>query len=226
MKIGVIIADDNEYAPVLDFAKKNNCEIKTRRGNESVRFDYSGKSVIAVKCGIGKVNSASAAAFLIADDNVEVIINPGLSGAVSGLKKGDIAAGKSYTECDFDLTALGYNLGEKPRGESVIKADRDLLDKALSIKNVKPASCGTGDVFLADKDKKEFYKNLFNINEFDMETGAIASVCRKCQIPYLALRQISDTADDCAAESYKNENENLTEETPLFDALIKLIEIV
>ena len=84
MKIGFVIADENEYIPFLNFAKENNCKESIRRNRESVEFTYAGKELVAVKAGIGKVNAATTAAFLIADDKVDTIINFGLSGAISG----------------------------------------------------------------------------------------------------------------------------------------------
>lgn len=206
MKIGFVIADENEYYPFLAFAKENGAEESIRRNRESVEFSYMGKDIVAVKAGIGKVNAATVTAFLIADDKVDAIMSFGLSGAISGLSKNDIVAGTTYTECDFDLTAIGYKLGVKPQSKYVYKADEKLLKAALEIEGIKAVACGCGDLFLADKDKKALYKETFAIQEFDMETGAEASVCHDAGIPFLAIRQISDTADDTAAESYRELN--------------------
>ena len=68
MKIGFVIADENEYYPFLDFARENGAKESIRRSKESVEFSQAGKDIVAVKCGIGTVNGAAAAAFLIADD--------------------------------------------------------------------------------------------------------------------------------------------------------------
>lgn len=222
MKIGFVIADENEYIPFLNFAREHNCVEMKRRGKDSVSFKHADKKLIAVKAGIGKVNAAAAAAFLIADDNVDAVISFGLSGAVSGLSKNDIVAGTSYTECDFDLTAIGYPLGKKPQDICVYPADLKLLNAAMKIQGIKQAVCGCGDIFLADKEKKNLYKETFGINEFDMETGAVASVCHDAGIPFLSIRQISDTADDTAAESYTELNDKC--EATLTEAIITLIE--
>ncbi len=215
MKIGFVIADENEYAPFCAFANKHCAVTSKKRGRDAVEFSYNGKELVAVKAGIGKVNAASAAAFLIADEKTDVIISFGLSGAVSEFSKNDIVAGETYIECDFDLSAIGLPLGKKPQDVYIYRADEALLNAALKISGIKRAKCGCGDLFLADKEKKELYKELFGINEFDMETGAVASVCHDADIPFLAIRQISDSADDAAADSYKEINdqcpENLTE---------------
>ncbi len=224
MKIGLVIADENEYIPFSEFANKNSAKQSIRRKRESLEFTFANKEIIAVKAGIGKVNAATVAAFLIADDKVDTILSFGLSGAISKLSKNDIVAGTSYTECDFDLTPIGYKLGAKPQNKFVYEADKKLLDAALSIDGIKTAVCGCGDLFLADKERKNLYKETFGIEEFDMETGAIASVCQDADIPYLAIRQISDTADDSAADSYTALNNECPAD--LTEVIKQLIEIL
>lgn len=224
MKIGFVIADENEFYPFLDFARENGAKEFKKRNRDYIEFSYAGKDIVAVKAGIGKVNGASSAAFLIADEKVDAIMSFGLSGAISGLSKNDIVAGTSYTECDFDLTAIGCPLGKKPQDVYVYEADKTLLDAALKIEGMKTAACGCGDLFLADKDRKNLYKETFNINEFDMETGAEASVCHDAGIPFLAIRQISDTADDTAATSYRElNNEKPVDLTLVIKQIIELL---
>lgn len=224
MKIGFVIADENEFYPLLDFARENSAKEFRKRNRDYIEFSYAGKEIVAVKAGIGKVNGATSAAFLIADEKVDAIMSFGLSGAISGLCKNDIVAGTSYTECDFDLTAIGYPLGKKPQDVYVYEADNTLLDAALKIEGMKTAACGCGDLFLADKDRKNLYKETFNINEFDMETGAEASVCHDAGVPFLAIRQISDTADDTAATSYRElNNEKPVDLTLVIKQIIELL---
>lgn len=224
MKIGFIIADENEYIPFINFAKEHNATETVKRGREAVEFSYAGKELVAVKAGIGKVNAATATAFLIADDKVDAVINFGLSGAISGFLKNDIVAGSTYIECDFDLTAIGYELGKKPQDTYIYNADKELFSAAMKIDAMKEAKCGCGDLFLADPARKNLYKDTFGITEFDMETGAVASVCHDAGIPFLAIRQISDTADDAAAESYRALNDQCP--VTLTETIKKLLETI
>jgi adenosylhomocysteine nucleosidase len=221
MKIGFVIADDNEYKPFLDFALSQGGKEEKRRSRDSVSLTYDNKEIVAVKAGIGKVNAATTAAFLIADDNVDIILNFGLSGAISTHHKNDIVAGSSYIECDFDLTVIGYELGKKPQETYRYNADKSLFDAAMTIDGVTEAVCGCGDLFLADPVKKNMYKEIFGITEFDMETGAVASVCHDAGIPFLAIRQISDTADDAAVESYRELNDKC--EITLTNIILELL---
>ncbi len=225
--IGTIFADSMEYAPFLDWAKTKSATESTLFGNDCVEVSLSEGErkikIIGVKCGIGKVNAAAATAFLIASEKADIILNAGLSGAVSGLKREDMIAGESYIECDFDLTAIGYKPGEKCDGQkSLLFADEKLLSYALESQGIKKASCGTGDIFLSDPVKKDFFKNTFSIQSFDMETGAIASVCDKAGIPMLSLRKISDDADDSSVEDYREMNDR--KESCLTELLVNIYE--
>ncbi len=225
-KIGLIFADSMEYSPFLAFAKEKNGEEFSLRGNDAVTFtmEKSGRvlEITGVKCGIGKVNAASAAAFLISDRQAQYILNAGLSGAVSGLKREDMIAASDYVECDFDLTAIGYDLGVKPDGQEYLyKADEKLLSYALESKGIIKAKTGTGDIFLTDSLRKKLYYDTFDIGAFDMETAAIASVCEKCRIPMLSVRKISDDADDCSVEDYREMNDR--QETCLTELLESIL---
>lgn len=223
--VGAIFADSMEYAPFLEWAETQSHNKGSLFGNECVEVEYTfaGRkmTVIAVKCGIGKVNAAAAAAYLIGTKNVSCILNAGLSGAVSGLKREDMIAGESYIECDFDLTAIGYAPGQKCDGQkSLLTADEKLLSYALESKGIIKAKCGTGDIFLSDKEKKEYFRSTFSIESFDMETGAIASVCDKAGVPMLSLRKISDDADDASVEDYREMNDR--KESCLTELLVNI----
>ncbi|MBE6775586.1 MAG: 5'-methylthioadenosine/S-adenosylhomocysteine nucleosidase [Ruminococcaceae bacterium] len=210
--IGLVFADSMEYSPFLAYAGEKGGEEFKLRGNDAVTFtlDKGDRRLVVtgVKCGIGKVNAASATSFLISDRSAEYILNAGLSGAVSGLKREDMVAAESYVECDYDLTAIGYGLGVKPDGqEYILKADERLLSYAMQSKGIIKAKVGTGDIFLTDSVRKKLYLDTFGIGAFDMETAAIASVCEKCGVPMLSVRKISDDADDCSVEDYREMND-------------------
>ncbi len=210
--VGLVFADSMEYSPFLAYAKEKGGKEFNLRGNEAVTFTLEKGDrklvVTGVKCGIGKVNAASATSFLISDMKAEYILNAGLSGAVSGLKREDMVAAETYVECDYDLTAIGYGLGVKPDGqEYILKADERLLSYALESKGIIRTKVGTGDIFLTDAARKKLYLDTFAIGAFDMETAAIASVCEKCGIPMVSVRKISDDADDCSVEDYREMND-------------------
>lgn len=227
--IGIIFADPMEYAPFEKYTEKEEQKHSLRFSNES--FSYTMKSsgreleVIAVKAGAGKSNAASAAAFLIGCDKADIIMNAGLSGAVSGCRRGDVLVGEKFVECDFDLTSIGYKPAQKPDGQKYIySGDEKLITLAKSVCGLESGNFGSGDLFLTDKDKKEYFKKEFSLSAFDMESGAIAAVCDKCNIPFLSMRKMSDDADDTAYSNYREMNE--AQEECLSEILVKVISAV
>lgn len=224
--VGLIFADEMEYAPFLSWVKERDYKEEKRYGNDSVETVLSeGEKklrLIAVKCGIGKSNAAAATAYLIGEGKADYILNAGLSGAVSRLKREDMIAATSHVECDFDLTAIGYGPGVKADGQRYIyEADEKLLSYALQSEGIIAAPTGTGDIFLTDKVKKDYYRDSFGIEAFDMETAAIASVCDKAEVPFLSLRKISDDADDSSVEDYREMNNR--KESCLTELLLNIL---
>lgn len=224
--IGILFADTMEYGPFLQWAKEKTCEEEERRGNDSCSLTISDGDrelhIIGVRCGIGKVNASSATAFLIGEDKADIILNAGLSGSVQKLRREDMIAVETYVECDFDMTAIGRDLGVKPDGQKYIySADEKLISYALMSEGIIKAKAGTGDIFLTDKTKKELYRDTFGIESFDMETAAIAGVCDKCGVPMLSLRKISDDADDASVEDYREMNNR--QEACLTELLVNIL---
>lgn len=203
--IGLVFADEMEFLPFLRLVRQHAGEEYETRGRRAASFRLSdgGRELLlrGVECGIGKVCAAETTAFLVAD-GVDAVLNAGLSGAISGLRRGDFVAGSSFRECDFDLTAIG-----RPLGKEAIEAAPMLLQLAASLPDVRVGAFGTGDLFLTDPVLKERYKTLFSIAAFDMETAAIAQVCKQSGVPFCSLRQISDDADDGASADYTEMND-------------------
>lgn len=223
-KIGFIFADEMEFKPFTEIALADGGKVLSKRPLNTICYETENAEIIAVESGIGKVNAAFAATYLIMDHHVDAVLTAGLSGAIQHLHKGDVVYGTSYAECDFDLGVFGYRPGEKP-GEPVYHtASEELLAAAKTIEGLLPARLGTGDFFLADPVKKEEYKNTFDIEAFDMETAAEASVCDRLETPFLAVRKISDDADDAATESYRALND--LAEKALSEVLLELVKAI
>lgn len=217
----IILADKNEYAPFEEWALQNGGAKKERYSRTGVSLTYNNAEITAIHSGVGKVNAACAAAHLISDLRPDFMLNTGLSGAVGETARGDIIAGKTYLECDFDITPTGRRLGEKPDQASIYKADETLLEAAMAIEGIKSAPLGTGDFFLINKEQGERYKDIFDIAAFDMESAAIASACHFAAVPFISIRKISDDADETAVEDYREMDKK--QEGTLTEILLRII---
>ncbi|MDD6807061.1 MAG: 5'-methylthioadenosine/S-adenosylhomocysteine nucleosidase [Oscillospiraceae bacterium] len=209
---GFIFADDMEFKPFSEYAYKRGGKLISEKPQNIIELETDNAIIYGIESGVGKVNSALAALELIKSYSPNYIMSAGLSGAISGLVRGDIVAGNSFVECDFDVRAFGYPLGKKPDGAYIHEASKELLEAAKKLTGMKVGRLGTGDFFLTDSKKKNEYKEEFQISAFDMESAAIAATCSKYGIPFMSVRKISDDADDSATVSYREMN-NLCEET-------------
>ena len=219
MKLGLVIADDMEFAPVEQKSKLYNGTSFNLCGDKAVKFEtVCGNIIVAVLCGTGKVNAAGATAALICKERPDCIINLGLSGAIKGVYKNDIVICDRLLEHDFDLSPLGYEVGVKPQKTYIYEADKELFEKFTSkFSVIKPCTFVTGDMFVSSKEKKDYIINKFGGGCCDMESAAVASVCYKMEMPFISIRKLSDDADEQAADTYRESN-NLKE-----DVLINMI---
>ena len=229
LKVGIIVADVDEYRPLADFIEKGEFKPFKMLLQSGHSFLVAGKKnnaeVISAVCGIGKVNAVAAAMKLI-DEGCSIILNYGLSGGISGVRRGDICVPERYLEHDFDLTGIGYKPCEKPAQDRYIYGcDKRIADIFRSIiPNIKGGTAVSGDHFVCNCDERSFLLETFGANLCDMETAAIAYVCYASGTPFAALRRISDDAGDDAAESYRDMNTD--GDISLFKAVLDCIRII
>ncbi len=228
IKIGIIVADIDEYKPFGDRVEAGSFKKYSVLGRTGHCFTIStdmGKAeVVSVLCGIGKVNAAAAAMHLV-DIGCNVILNYGLSGGISGVLRGDICLCTSFLEHDFDLTGIGYKPCEKPSQEYIYSSDDELnaLCKDV-IPFVQKGMAVTGDRFICDEEQRLFFKNEFGAMSCDMETAAIAYVCSFSGVPFMSLRRISDDAGSDAVDSYREMN--TSNEALLSDYIFDIINAI
>lgn len=217
LKIGLIVADDMEYAAYEklvgeDATLKN---FFARKGH-SYEITVCNKKIIieSILCGIGTVNAATAAMYLV-DNGADILLNYGLSGGVSSVSRGEDVVGVSFLEYDFDLMCCGYKACEKPAQEYIYYAN-ELLSDIISKQggNLKKCNLASGDKFVSDPVLRDTLKNDFGINACDMETAAIAYVASLTGTPFASLRRVSDDAGEDATEDYHDMNNKPMEDLP------------
>lgn len=225
LKIGIVVADTEEYKPLADFVENGQYENYDFLGRVAHKFYISTENgtaeVISILCGIGKVNAAAAAMHL-ADIGCDYILNFGLSGGISGIDKGEISLANRFLEHDFDLTGLGYSPCEKPGQKYIYEVDDKLISLAKKVlPSCKVGTAVSGDRFICDEKTANYFKDEFSAMTCDMETAAIAYVCDASNIPFIALRKMSDDASDQAGDSYTEMNN--TKDISLFGYIIEII---
>lgn len=192
--IGIIVAMDKEFAQLRRLLAGATTE--TRHGHQFTRGRIGGKTVIAMQCGIGKVNSAIGAVELIGAYHPDLVVSTGVAGGADvSLEPTEVVVSTACCyhdaycgeECDY-----GQILGMPARYVS----PEALVAKALAL------CCGTrvvsglivsGEWFVDSREKMRSILTRFpEAKAVDMESCSIAQTCHVYGVPFVSFRIISD----------------------------------
>ena len=199
LKYGIIAAMKEEMEEI----KKIMTDTEEIKIYELIFFKgkINNSNVVLVEGGIGKVNAARVTQILIDNFDIDRIINVG-SGASANeeLEIGDIVIGEKLVQHDFDITAFGHPKGFISNVGTFIEGDKDLINELKeTISNLSDSkykvilgTIASGDVFCTDIKMKENIRNTFNADVIEMESSAIAQVCKLDNKPFVVIRSISD----------------------------------
>jgi adenosylhomocysteine nucleosidase len=192
MKIGIIVAMHKELELLLPLLQDS--EESRMGGCEFHRGKVGRHDVIAMQCGIGKVNAAMGTLTLVNAFLPDFVINSGVAGgADKSVSVMDVVAGERVAYHDVwcgPESELGRVQGLPLYFEGASRL-LELLPERDDIHKGLICSC---DQFIDTVDAVNRIKGNFpDALAVDMESGAIAQVCHLCKVPFLALRVISDS---------------------------------
>ena len=212
-RTGIIAAMESEIRELSDSLKH---ECTERIAGREIHYGHlEGRPVALVLCGCGKVNATLSATLLAGHAKVARILVTGVSGGLAkGLQLGDVVIGDSFIQHDMDARPL-FPLHEIPfEGFSTVAADaelRHLLAEAartmlssrrppgLEEARVFEGLVVSGDQFLScNAGRNKVLNTLPKACAVDMESAAIAQVCRAADLPLGVMRVISDSANGSA----------------------------
>ena len=187
MKAGLIVAMTSEY------------EALRRAGVSDV-----------VKSGIGKAGAARAATEFILKEHPDCIVNSGCAGGIgAGVHVFDVVVGSQYAYHDVNC-GDGFLPGQLQGEPQRFDADPALLQTALSLKTERPLHGGlicSGDQFLTTPEQDAAVLSIYpDALACDMESAAVAQVCRHYGVPFLSFRIVSDvhSSHEEAEAGYRN----------------------
>ena len=193
--IGIIGAMEDEVAQL-----KKNMEIEETTEVASLSFcrgKLSGKEVVVVRSGIGKVNAAICTQILVDQFHVDVIINTGIAGSLDAeIDIGDIVISTDAVEHDMDASIFGDPIGQIPQMDTFsFPADESLVKLAKEVNEKANPDVHTwiGRVVSGDQ---------FDAKCTEMEGAAIAHAAYLNKISCVIIRAISDKADNSAVVDY------------------------
>ena len=209
MRIGIIGAMEDEVAQL-----KKNMEIEETTEVASLSFcrgKLSGREVVVVRSGIGKVNAAICTQILVDQFHVDVIINTGIAGSLDAeIDIGDIVISTDAVEHDMDASIFGDPIGQIPQmdtfsfpaDESLVKLAKEVNEKANPDVHTWIGRVVSGDQFVSSGEKKEQLIRVFDAKCTEMEGAAIAHAAYLNKISCVIIRAISDKADNSAVVDY------------------------
>ena len=192
MKIGIIVAMRKELDLLLPLLKDS--EESRMSGFEFHRGKIGMHDVMVMQCGIGKVNAAMGSLMLVNHFAPNFVINSGVAGgADKSVKVMDVVAGARVAYHDV-WCGPESELGRVQGLPLYFEGAQKLLDLLPERDDIHKGLICSGDQFIDKMEDLERIKGNFpDALAVDMESGAIAQVCHLCQVPFLALRVISDS---------------------------------
>jgi len=202
----------------------SGAQSQTVQGIRFVTGSLKGRRVVIASSGVGKVNAAMSATLLIDHFKPAEVLFTGIAGSVNPeLHPGDIVIGVKTAQHDLGtLTHAGIERRgarspvDGQRGPVFLEADSRLvsqaesaargirLDKIQTSEGLRAPRAVrgvivTGDVFVASPAKAKELREELKADAVDMESAAVAQVCRLLGVPWLVIRSVSDAADANAA---------------------------
>lgn len=215
----ILGAFDEEVVPLKE--QLQNKHEQTIEGIKFVTGKLKTRKVVIAWTGIGKVNAAMTTTLVIEHFRLNELIFTGISGGLNPqLLHGDIVIAEKIAQHDLGIwTETGLeNRGEinpftGTRNPVFFIADKRLLKLAeraaekLDLEKIKTdtgertprivkGTVVTGDVFVVSTAKRTDLRNRLTADAVEMEGAAVAQICYQHNIPYLAIRSISDKADE------------------------------
>lgn len=201
--IGIICAMDEELEEVLKIMK--NTKKETGHNFNFFIGTINDVPCCAVKCEVGKVNSAICTQTLILIYKPKFILNVGVAGAIKeNVNISDVVIGKNVVQHDFDVSAFpGREKGEIC-GIDLVKIPcskwltQKIIQSAEKIKGISihEGTILTGDQFINSSEKLFELRKTFDGIACEMEAGSIGHVCYYNGVDFAIIRSISDRADN------------------------------
>ncbi|MEZ5655605.1 MAG: 5'-methylthioadenosine/S-adenosylhomocysteine nucleosidase [Sphingobium sp.] len=178
-----------------------------QHGHLSVRFlEHGGHPVAITCCGVGKVNAAIAATMLATLHRAELLMIIGTAGKLSDIA-GDCFVIDEAVQGDYGAQRSAgfthYTAGSWPIGPASVEA---FLAHPLPDIGLPQARIVTGDAFVECPDHSMRLRDGLGGDLVDMETGALAQVAQRLDIPWSGIKA---TTDDANGESVGDFQTNL-----------------
>ena len=188
MKIGIITAMPEEFRAASRCLEPGI--VMQMASLKTLRSQTAGHEFLLVESGMGFDNAARAAEMLVRDCQPDLLVSAGFCGGIATeLLAGDVVVAKEiiianedgFEEIPVQISPVGQNFvarqvaeGKRTVGGTFVSTS--IITSKRRMAGLLPGSCPNPVV--------------------EMESGAVAIIAAKNNIPLLAIRAVSDTADE------------------------------
>ena len=161
-----------------------------------IPFYEAAPHILACAGGVSKVNAAMAAEIFCLKYGVDLIVNAGVAGCTTDLPVGTLVVAEEFLQHDVDTTAVGDPIGLVSTVNCVTFPTWEpercaALLRALGHEAVT-GRVATGDWFATAGARAEWVRDTFHPLLVEMEGGAIAQVCLRNGVKFVAVKSVSD----------------------------------
>lgn len=192
MTIGIIVAMDKEMALLRNII--NDPVEEHAAGKTFISGNIGTTHIVAMQCGIGKVNAAIGGTLLITRYAPDAVINTGVAGAGDArVAVGDVVVGERVAY--HDVWCGPESVFNAVQGLPLYYSGAESLLNALPQNNhIHRGLICSGDWFVDTIERASAIKEAYpDVLAVDMESGALAQTCHVLGVPFLSLRVISDS---------------------------------
>lgn len=161
-----------------------------------VSFYRIREDIIACCGGVGKVNAAMATQLFIDLYRPDLILNVGVAGCFEDLPIGTLVLPDRFMQHDMDTSGIGDPVGLISTVNRMDFPTARLEDAKTVLDELgiayRVGSVATGDWFATECDRARWIAGTFHPLLIEMEGCAAAQVCWRNDVPFLALKSVSD----------------------------------
>ena len=172
-----------------------------------VPFYEVAPNIIACAGGVSKVNAAMAAEILCLKYGVDLILNAGVAGCAADLPIGALVVASEFVQHDVDTTAVGDPIGLVSTVNQVVFPTWEPKRCAALLQTLGFSAVtgrvATGEWFAVKGQRSAWIRDTFSPLLVEMEGCAIAQVCLRNGVKFVAVKSVSDHLfSDRQAEEY------------------------
>lgn len=179
----------------------NHLDLPVGKGEEP-------RLVVACTPGIGKVNAAAAAAVLSVSHQLDLLVVVGTAGKINPQLPPTAFLLPEALHADYGAYRDGgfvhYRAGTLPIGapKTVPFASKPAMRLLQANPSLASARIASGDSFVEDAERSQSLHEATGADLVDMETAAVAQVAERMSIDWLAVKAVSDDANEDSAASF------------------------